>query len=362
MRKSQSAIDYMMLLGLILGIVIVISVYTVRPREDIVVGKASSLMDTIADYVNHVSELGPGNRLNAKLEIPPGVELIHFGKGELNIVLNVGTAREAKNTTLHRLVKSNVTGFFTSTKLSPGIYDVIFMSLAGGHVCIARPGSIDEDCYCVNPSMLTYPNLTLVDNSDYVTRTLNDSTISAWNDTGLNYYDVITGLRARCVDNNNDDIPAVVVFNIINWRGDVVFPPNQYEGTSFYSDNNNFYNLAGISYDVRNSGNLTVQATCYHECHTVNDDPRLVSSINTSVKVPYGTIRPFVIDINGNKIYLDERPVVNFFPLRHSIRDRPSYYDLGRAQSGDQIVIRTGYECVGGECIMVNASLWHDGS
>jgi hypothetical protein len=365
MKKSQSSTDYLMLLGLIMVIVVVTGIFVWRPREDIILSKANVLMNTVADYVNLVSELGPGNQLRARVEIPSGIDLIKFQRGEMSVLVYKDTERES---VLHRLVKANVTGYLSSPNVAPGSTDLIFIALAGGHVCVTRPGMMEEDCYCIDSSKINKPQITHVSGTSYISRTVNDVTVN-WGNANLKYGDVITDLKAKCVDEDGNTVPAIVVFSIVNWKNETVFPKTQYESTVFQSDVNGVYHLRGISFPVENSGPMEVRATCYHECHILHDDNEDFRPMVTSeVEIPYGVLRPFVFNITGEKVYLDMvnpdqvRLDLSFFPIKHPSLPDPSRYSFGRVMSGDHFVIRTGYECVGGECIMVNASLWHGGT
>jgi len=353
MKKSQITTEYMILLGIVLLIVVIVLFYTWKPKQDITLERAQASLKTIAEYVNDVAELGPGNLVRVKVEIPPGVEKIDFSSGQIQMYLY----NHSRDTELHEMLKANLSGCLN---VSPGVYDFIFESMGSG-VCVYTPGKREKCCYCFfEGAKLEQPTFRRISNDlpqePYSICQVNGADFQRCDEASLEYNDIITNIGSMCVDRNSlDPTSAKVEYSVVNRNGDTVF-----DTISFTPDSDGLYEFESANYVIENSGWLQLTSSCIHECYYVNSRPELRDTVSTSVFIPYGRLVPFLFDEAGNKIYTDEFNYYVKAPQQAAMTDWHLKY--GWVKKDNQFIVRTGYECVGGECVMVNASLYHGGN
>ncbi len=352
-RKSQASTDTLILLSIVLIIIVVIVSFTFRSRQDIVVNKAASSLDTITDYSSQVAELGPGNKVKTKVEIPSIVESMGVANGEVTMVLTEGVDG---TTDIHRLLKTNVVGFITRNP-KPGIYDLIFESFGSG-VCVYPPGKRAEYCYCFSDEANLHEFEFRNDYNEHYAELLcetNGITKPCDSDSPIRYNDLITGFKSQVLNKTDlQVVDATVTYKVINWKNETVF-----ESSVFNYVGEGYFNLSNANYIVENSGPLNITTTAYHECYYVSEyKEKLSTTATVTVDVPYGRLVPFLLDENGRKIYQDE----SHYYLVDPTNSDKSHLKRGWVKSGDTFIIRTGFECLDGECVNVNASLYHSGN
>ena len=352
-KKSQATTDYMILFGIILLIIVLITSYVWKPKQDIVIDRAESTLSTIAEYANKVAELGPGNSLELKIEIPPGVERIDFTPKGMRMYVYNDTSRA---TELYKPLKTVVSGFLDG-KVTPGIYDIVFLSMGTG-LCILQKGFQERDCKCFfEDTKLEKPKFYDL-GAEYSYKNLGchvdgASNPAACDSISVNYGDKLIGFRSQCRSEDTASlIKGQVWYQVINRLGQVVYNKTEYE------QSDGFFNLTDVNYIIQNSGELTINATCYHECYLGTQNSELKASIAVPLTIPFGRIRTFLVDEFERKVYTDENHYYLIDPLNNPINWHLGY---GWVKTDIPFVIRTGFECVGGECINVNASLYHGG-
>lgn len=349
--KSQIATEYLVMMGLIIAIVIVTIAFTLRPQQDSTVAEAEKLANTIVSYANSVMALGAGNRMMVKVEIPSGISEISTEKGNLKFTLFGDTNQK---TEVSQFSSVKISGFFDKNQnIQPGIYDLIFESYTNG-VCVYTPNNRTNYCICFtdveNEILDLYVNILGED----INCTKNNEFTDVCNSTSLDlrYGDTITKFEALCKQNNRDEFDGYVVFTVTNRKNEVV-----YEGISNKKENGIM--VLHDNYLIENSGELNFTATCYQRCAYLREELNELIAQNDSISlVPFGEIRPFLIDRYGRKTYSDITS--NPYLINPTDRYKPHLAE-GWVKSEDVFVVRTGYECFGGECLNVNASLWHDG-
>jgi len=357
-KKSQATTDYMVLFGIILIIIVLITFYTWKPKQDIILDRAESSLNTITEYANKVAELGPGNKMQVKIEIPPGVTRIDFGDNEVNMYIFNESGRE---TELHKPLKTVVSGFLDG-EVSPGTYDLIFESLGTG-VCDFRPGMREEDCYCHFPDTELEKPVFYGMGAEYLNKELachvdGAPDPDACDSISVGYGDRLIGFRSNCRSNTGTVITGEVEYKVTNRLGQVVYNKTSYQHDNDSSGNPGYFNVTNADYTIQNSGELKLTATCYHECYYVTQNDELKATTEVPLTIPFGRIRTFLLDEFERKIYTDDYHYYLIDPLNNPINWHLGY---GWVKTDIPFVIRTGFECVGGECINVDAALYHGG-
>jgi hypothetical protein len=138
----------------------------------------------------------------------------------------------------------------------------IFESLGTG-VCVYPPEKRDEYCYCfersINTELPFFHDLDIDNNEIYCD--INGETGECSQDR-IDFNTKIEGFRAKCGDESGDNINARMVYKVENRNDEIV-----YEGTVMEPDEEGYYNLTGIDYEVENAGELNITASCIHECY-----------------------------------------------------------------------------------------------
>lgn len=349
-KKSQSAMELIILVGIIIAIVVSIAFYLSRPKGDIILAKAEEIAATIAAETNKLAELSPGSKRRIKIEIPKGIESVDY---DLNEVL-IKVASNGQLSDFHRRLNIGLAGYNFGPMdggegIAPGMYDIVLEYMDGG-VCIYpvgndKSGKSNREKYCrCFFDVLDKPEITnLVCKHD-------GSNVC----TDLVYGSNISSLQARCINQNNDPTKGFIRFSLINWKNETVF-----EDRMFKPDADGNFILNFVNFKVENSGEFIVKATCYESCYAVrNNETSLINTSSEISQIPYGTIVPFLLDEFGGKIYLGNQS--HYYLIDPDNADN-LYMKSGKVKPEDNFIIRTGYECRGGECINVNASLYHRG-
>jgi hypothetical protein len=375
MKKSQATTEYLLLLGIIILIVVLLSYYVFKPKEDITLAKSSETLDLIVDYSNKVAELGPGNKLSVKVEVPKAIESVEMRSGEINMQVFEGE----KATEFHRQLKTSITGCPLSDKDGnpvAGVYNVIFESI-GNTVCMYTEGRRQECCHCFSDDITpNQPKFVDIIPNVQIMCSYGGSQPQRCDNINLSvggYFYNITGLYSKCVNAYDENIKGHVTYTIYNRKNEVIMEESVYS-----SDKSGFFNLTNIKFMIENSGDVNITATCYEECYDFRDEKDLLSNMTFQpIFIQYGVVCPFLIDKNGYKVFFTrgwgdpcfqlvnppnyETSIVREFPLINpttgSVKD---YYNLGQTKKGDQVIVRTGFECIWGECVDVNASFYHE--
>jgi hypothetical protein len=82
----------------------------------------------------------------------------------------------------------------------------------------------------------------------------------------------------------------------------------------------------------------------------------LINTTNATLEISYGKIISFLLDKDGEMIYDDD---YKYYFVNPDSEQGKGYMQSGRIKSGDVFIIRTGFRCVGGECVNVTAGLYH---
>lgn len=337
--------ELMILLGIIMVIILTILFFSIRPTDESLTIKADSALQAITDYANQAYELGQGNSLRTKIEIPSGVRSIEYDKNGLKVYF--------KDTELHRPLKRPLVGVLAGD-IEPGIYDIIMTSY-NSYICSSLPNQDPNDiCKCDKPIMHTVDRTST---GPYVTCDVNGiEQLCDDEDNPIGYDTIITGLHSLCTNEEAESLSGRMQYSVINRKGEVI-----YENTIYSSDENSYFNLSDMNYVVNYSGPLTFRATCLSECYDFGSSSEQNSDyINISdvtVDIPYGKLITFLID-NDESLILDN---TNLYFLVNPEGSSKSYYQLGRVKEHDTFIVRTGYKCVDGECINVDATLYHGG-
>lgn len=348
-RKSQASTEYMVLIGLIMLIIVVLAYYTWKPKEEVTVSRADASLANIADSVNNVAELGPGNKIKVKVDIPKGTSTLNVKGSEIVLEMFSGSNL---GTVLHKGLTVNLTGFFRGN-ITPGTYDLIFESMGTG-VCVYPAGSRSNYCRCFEGANNSGPYFLPVNNALIIACSTDNGNL--WQNCGIlspSYGTELPAVALNC-QSEGSIVQPQVEFTITNWKGEVVFEDTVFTRTDLY------YYLDSSDYIIENSGGLNITAKCIDECYYVaNDNSNLVNTTSVNITVPYGTLRPFLLNSSNDRIYTDQS---NYYLVDANSNTEKTWLRYGWVKSGDTFVIRTGYECLGGECLMVNASLYHGGT
>lgn len=361
MRKSQITVEYLLLIGIIVLIILVIVAYTWQPRAEIQLSRAAASLGTISDNANAASQTGVGNTFRFQVEIMPNIHGISYQNG--NMVLEMGEEEDLYG--FHRRVHTNVTGFFDNrllgVNLTEGTYDLIAESFESG-VCIYQPGMREEQCRCFSNVDERVSFLQIQDNgnSHQVLICDDESCYAAESEEleerSFSYGETVHQIKTDC-RTTTDGIselypqPRSVHYTITNWKDEVV-----HEWYVFERDEDNYFTL-NEPYVIQNSGPLSITATCLHECFYVAPNPEnLHETVTTVLHIPEGELVPFFIDPRGNRVVANRTilPVLG-------VDSGGDFMDRGFVRAGERFVLRTGYECMGGECINVQPSLYYYG-
>lgn len=342
-KISQISMEYLIMIGIITLIAIISVAYTLQPKKNLEIEEAQNLLTQIVSNSENVIKMGAGNKLKAKIQIPEGISNITFKDNQVKLSLLLS---ENKLTELHQDSNIKITGFFEDSNFTSETYDLIFESFNSG-TCIYTPGNRSDYCGCFTSDLSKYYTKT----SEIYCKTKN-GIVDLCENINFKYGDTISQLKSKCTTLSNNIIDGYVVFKIVNWNNKVV-----YESTTYNHDSNGYF-ILNDNYKIQNSGPLNISAKCYHECSAFNPDVNELISENESIPmIPYGTILPFLINKNGQKVYSNQS---NYFLINPTNQNK-DYYEKGWVKSGDIFIIRTGFDCIGGECVNVNASLWHAG-
>jgi hypothetical protein len=350
-KRSQAATDQLILIGLVFAIILVVSWYAFKPKEAMEINKADLALSTIAEYSSRAAYLGSGSKLQARIEIPSNIQKISYGIGHINSKILYG----GKITDLSKNVNTNVSGFAFSPlgkEVSPGLYSVIFEYIGSG-VCIYPPEGRTEHCKCFFDA-ISRPEFAYINPSGSLWIECSKDGVTFEDCNNLNYGSQIKSLRSKCVNQTGEATIGMVKYSITNWKDETVFEDYTYD-----FDNNGVYTLNNMDYIVENSDNLDITAVCYDECYPVRGgDKNLTDTAIQSFQIPYGTIVPFILNDDGTKNY--DIPD-SFYTLIDPSASKRGDLRKGWVQPEEPFMIKVGYECRGGECINVNASLWHMG-
>jgi hypothetical protein len=318
-------------------------------------------LDNIAELANQVATLGPGNRIRTKVEIPAGVTGVSYEGGNIRMIVG----EDDERVELDRRTLAGVTGFTFQDEegiLKPGLYDIIVESF-GANVCVYLPEMQGEYCYCLfsvdeigSPVFYNLDDHETEDLAEPYFGCVTDAEMKC-EDITIEYGESIQEFTSRCgylqesnyVNYERPDV-ARVIYNITNWQEQGVFT-----GTVFERDSGGHYNLSK-EYVVENSDTLRLESTCVHECYYVTGREALKTTQTAEIFIPHGEIVPFILDQNNEKVYIDQSNYYLIDPTGPNANFRQ-----GWVQSGDSFILRTGYDCIDGECINVEASLYHVG-
>ncbi|MFT4304061.1 MAG: hypothetical protein ACMXYG_05820 [Candidatus Woesearchaeota archaeon] len=342
MKKSQINMELLILLGIIMIVMLTIVFFTIQPSDEINKNRAFGSLTLLSEYANQVADLGPGNTVRFKLEIPSGVRSIDYTESGITMFFQ----DDIVSIPLKMPLSGSLSG-----EISPGVYDVVVTSY-GTYLCAYFPYQSPNDvCPCDKPFLLNFSDY----DSSFLVCGINGVEDECDNNSNPIEYDtIITSLKAACENEDRDQLRGKMVFSIINRKGEII-----YENTMFDPDGALIYNLENLNYAVNYSGPLTFQASCVSACYNYGlnspENDLYINTTNITVDIPYGTLIPFLIDRDGNFIYTD----TNYLYLVNPFPDPRFHYQTGRVQESDIFIVRTGYRCIGGECINIDAGLWH---
>jgi uncharacterized protein (UPF0333 family) len=352
-KKSQIATEYLIMIGLILTIIIVTVAYTLRPQQESKLSETEKSISSIISTANDVMSLGAGNKIMTKIEIPSGISNIHVNNNAL--IFEMFNESE-KITNISKLTTTKITGFFDNiNNVKPGTYDLVFEAYGDG-VCIYTPNNRSDYCICFSDDSSVISNLEVNISYQNINCTINNEKTNICNSTELDlkYGDVITKFYAFCEAKGGNDFDGYALFSVTNRKNEIV-----YEGISYKQENGII--VLEDDFVIENSGQLNITASCYQKCayfKSNSESLNLIAHNKTISYIPFGEIKPFLLDKNGRKIY---RELSNPYLINPENSNKP-HFEEGWVKSGDNFVIRVGYECSGGECLNVNSSLWHDGT
>ena len=143
-KRGQLSFEMLILVGIVLLVAIVVPTYHItKTKADMEIRKAHDAARAIAENAQRASQLGSGNKIPAKIEIPNSINEIRYENNE--VIVEVVSGNDVSD--FNQKISVNIIGFdFTKDgHVVPGSYDVVFEAFAD-NVCIYTPGNRKEDC------------------------------------------------------------------------------------------------------------------------------------------------------------------------------------------------------------------------
>lgn len=143
--RGQSSFEYIILMGMILVILIPVFYYSTRESsQNINVNQGNDVVNSVANTVNSIYSLGPGNKEYIQVVIPGGIESVNIEGNEVAIKMHAfGDAADIFATTI-----ANVTGQIPTRK-GPALISIEVLD--SGVVLIGSPDTFCGDGNCESP-------------------------------------------------------------------------------------------------------------------------------------------------------------------------------------------------------------------
>jgi len=126
--KAQAAVEYLIMVGVILAIAIPIFYYSLTySSESVAISKSKEAAEAIASGVDYVYSLGEGTRTTVAIDIPTNVKESYILDNEIGFRISTS----AGITDVYAMSMTNVTGSLPDT---PGRHFIVIKHLGDGVV------------------------------------------------------------------------------------------------------------------------------------------------------------------------------------------------------------------------------------
>ena len=126
--KAQIAVEYLIIVAVVLGIAITLFYYTtVYSSESISINQAKESVETLARTIDYVYALGPGAQTSVVIEVPSNAVYGYVTQNEVGFKISVGV----QVTDVYEVTKASVSGSLPTT---PGRYTILVTSTEAGVV------------------------------------------------------------------------------------------------------------------------------------------------------------------------------------------------------------------------------------
>jgi hypothetical protein len=144
MRKSQTGIELLIILGVVFTVILAVGFLFLRPTGKIDESKIEGILDIIASNADKVAEMGPGNRIKITIEIPPSVKSVLY-RGSL-ITFKVETGKTISD--FSKQTKAKIGGYnFSNLGMAKAGAASVMLENFGSSVCVYPLGQKEEYCH-----------------------------------------------------------------------------------------------------------------------------------------------------------------------------------------------------------------------